>query len=572
MAGPLISVLVPVQEAGDSLVKLVDSLDDQSLSIMDFEIVFADQRTSEHAAARLDRLQARRPNTTIVSLPAAGTTAEALNAALDAARGTYVLPMGPADVTFPRSLELITRFAEEHDCDVVVGRGLGPARPGIDQSLTLRDVPRLDPAARLLALTHPFAVYRRELLDRHALRYGGAESLLDRTFHAAVLNRTDAVGVLAGYPLGRGHGLAEAYPVRPRPAARAHWWQDVRGAVAESDDPAARALFLTAETAAAVRVLALADDQELTVAVLAEVDQHCRPEYDALATPQLRLLADPLRRGDWAELQRLVTALSGFQAEADSVKAHWDAGVLAVEVTGRLQAPDAEVDLTRADLQRVIAEASIMIGVRNRLTAPIHRAETVGHWSIESSSAGQSIRFTAQARLDPGQLDAGSPLTEGPWQVACSFAGISLDTAPVLPLPMTPAGTVILRDRPVAVVPDRTGTLHLDVGATTSNGMTDLAPEHATLVETADGTRLTIALPSVTATEPSVQDCVVRIGTLRLPARLEAGPDRSFIECFATGLAGDYPIATAFGAGSLTPSGLTLRVGHVGDMIIVPSN
>jgi hypothetical protein len=66
-----------------------------------------------------------------------------------------------------------------------------------------------------------------------------------------------------------------------------------------------------------------------------------------------------------------------------------------------------------------------------------------------------------------------------------------------------------------------------------------------------------------------VQDCVVRIGTLRLPARLHAGPEQSYVECFATGLAGDYPIATAFGAGSLTPAGLTLRVGHVGDMSIV---
>ncbi len=585
MAGPLISVLVPVREAGDALVKLVDSLDDQSLPITDFEIVFADQRVSDEAAERLSRLQARRPNLRIVSLPVASSLADALNAAIAEARGDYVLPIGPGDVVFPRSLELITGFAQQHGCDVVVGRGLGPARPGIDQTIMLRDHPRLDPATRLLALNHPFAVYRRELLQRNSVRYTADDTLLDRTFHAAVLALTDAVGAYAGYPLGRGHGLAEAYPARPSPAGRAHWWHDVRGALAGTADAAARALFLAAEVAAAVRVLDLDSDPPLAAAVHDHVREHCRPEHDAQASPQLRILADPLRRGDWAGLRRLVTAFSGLRAEAESVQAQWRGGALAVEVTGRIESSEQRfgpadaggIDLGQADVQRLIAEASIFVGVRNRLTAPIHVAETAGFWSVETAPDRQAIRFRAEATLDPSGLDAGSSLTDGPWQVACSFAGLSYDTAPVLPLPMTPAGTAILHDHPVAVVPDRTGTLHLDVGATTSNGLTELDPRDTTLVETARGTRLTIALPTVTAVSPSLQECVVRIGTLRLPARLHAGPERSYVECFATGLAGDYPISTALGAGSLTPAGLTLRVGHVGDMIIVatepaPSN
>lgn len=570
MPNPVISLVVPVKDPGDAINRLVDSVDEQTLPAAAFELILVDHGSDRATLDRLEHLRRRRPNVTVATLPAGSALADAVNHGIDLAEGTFVLPLGQGELLFPAALEKLTAFAGEHGCDLTVGRGVGPARPSIDQTLTTADAPRLDPQLRLAATSHPFVAYRREFLNRHGLRYRTGRGLLDRTFHAECLARTEAVGVFAGYPLARGHGLAAAYPIRDAEPSRAQWWEDVAGALERTTDASARAVFLAAEVAVAVHWLGLAADEKLRPVVQDAVRINVPAEFDALLAPVPRLVADDLREGRWAEAARVLAGFSGLRAVAESGAARWADGTLQVELTGRIETP-VSLDLRNAAYQRMIAETKIILGVRNRHTAPLHCVPTEGFWSIDAEADRPGLRFTARARLDPDRLHDGGPLPGGTWQVACYVPGLTLDTAPVLPVPLAGTPTTIRDHRLIAVVGGTDETLHFDVGGTTSSGLSGLRPEHTELVETPEGSRLTITLPDVRADRQTVLQGAIRFGRLSFPARLSGGPDGSRVECFASGLSGDYPISMTFGEGRPTPTGLTLRIEHAGAMTILPA-
>ncbi|NYE75523.1 glycosyltransferase [Microlunatus parietis] len=566
----MISLIVPVKDPGDAINRLVDSADEQTLPAAAFELVLVDHGSDRPTLDRLEHLRRRRPNVTVAVLPAGSTVADAVNHGIDLAAGTFVLPVGQGELLFPAGLEKLTAFAAEHGCDLAVGRGVGPARPSIDQTLTTADAPRLAPHLRLAATSHPFVAYRREFLNQHGLRYRTGRALLDRTFHAECLAHTAAVGVFAGYPLARGHGLAEAYPIRDSESSRAQWWEDVQGALDRTADAGARAVFLAAEVAAAVVWLGLPADTRLRPMVQDAVRCEVAAELDPLLAPVPRLVADDLREGRWDEAARVLAGFTGLRAVAESSAAHWTDGALQVELTGRIETP-ASLDLRNLTYQRMFAETKIILGVRNRLTAPLHCVPTESFWSVDTEADRPGLRFTARARLDPDRIHHGGPLPGGTWQVACYVPGLSLDTAPVLPVPLAGTPTTILDHRLIAVVGGTDETLHFDVGGTTSSGLSGLRPEHTELIETPAGSRLTITLPDVRADRQTVLQGAIRFGRLSFPARLSGGPDGSRVECFASGLSGDYPISMTFGDGRPTPTGLTLRIEHAGAMIILPA-
>lgn len=569
MPNPVISLVVPVRNPGDVITRLVDSADEQTLPATAFELVLVDHGSDRPTLDRLDQLRRRRPNVKVATLPGGSSTADALNHGIDHAAGTFVLPLGQGELLFPAALEKLTTFAADHGCDLAVGRGVGPARPSIDQTLTTADVPRLEPRLRLAAASHPFVAYRRDFLTAHGLRYRSGRALLDRTFHSEALAHTDAVGVFAGYPLARGHGLAEAYPIRDADTSRAQWWEDVAGALDRTADAGARAVFLAAEVAVAVHWLGLPGDEKLRSVVQDAVRAACPVELDPLLAPVPRLVVDDFRDGRWAEAALVLAGFSGLRAVAESASARWSDGSLRVELTGRIETP-RPLDLRNAAYQRMIAETKIIIGVRNRHTAPLHCVPTEAFWSVDAESGRPGLRFSARARLDPDRIHHGGPLPGGTWQVAGYFPGLSLDTAPVLPVPLAGTPTTILDHRLIAVVGGTDETLHFDVGGTTSSGLSGLRPEDTELTETPAGSRLTITLSDVRADRPTVLQGAIRFGRLSFPARLSGGPDGSRVECFASGLSGDYPISMTFGDGRPTATGLTLRIEHAGGMIIVP--
>ena len=171
---PQITVVVAA-DGTTSPLRLIMSLDAQTLSTDEFELVLVDRGLDGAERDSLRRISCRRPNIRLI------------NAGDDwkAEAGEYILRVEPDQKLFPDALARLGGFAREYSLDVVAGR---PVQPGLALSAPfLTDQPRVVDFERAMALRSTVLLARRERVtangDGLAVRPDGA-----------------AVGVLATYP------------------------------------------------------------------------------------------------------------------------------------------------------------------------------------------------------------------------------------------------------------------------------------------------------------------------------------------------------------------------------------
>jgi glycosyltransferase involved in cell wall biosynthesis len=110
-APPSVSVIMPVHNAESTLAAALDSLLDQSFR--EFELIAADDGSSDRSAAILSRYARRDGRIMPLFLPHQGIVA-ALNRSLAAARGGYIARMDADDISLPGRLEEQKRFLDAH--------------------------------------------------------------------------------------------------------------------------------------------------------------------------------------------------------------------------------------------------------------------------------------------------------------------------------------------------------------------------------------------------------------------------------------------------------------------------
>src|SRR5690348_13293955 len=108
---PRVTVVVPTFDSGPRLAALVASLDEQSLSTDDFEVVLVDDGSSDGTEALVDAIAAARPNVRAEHVPASGWPGRPRNVGLDAARGEYVYFVDHDDRLGVEALERLTDYA-----------------------------------------------------------------------------------------------------------------------------------------------------------------------------------------------------------------------------------------------------------------------------------------------------------------------------------------------------------------------------------------------------------------------------------------------------------------------------
>lgn len=81
-----VSVVVPVYNTGEHIEQLIDSLAAQTLPQDEFEVIFADDGSTDETPARLDRLAQERDNVSVLHLPNSGWPGRPRNAGTDVAR------------------------------------------------------------------------------------------------------------------------------------------------------------------------------------------------------------------------------------------------------------------------------------------------------------------------------------------------------------------------------------------------------------------------------------------------------------------------------------------------------
>lgn len=168
---PLVTVLMSVHDDRRFLCESVESILAQSLR--EFEFIVTDDGSTDGSGEYLDSIPD--PRLRVIRNASNLGLTRSLNIGLDAARGKYVARMDADDVAAPHRLRRQVQFMEAQRGVGIVGT----SRTLIDEGgRVIAEAPAATDDLRIRwrcllgnPLAHPTVMLRREVLDRHKLRY-----------------------------------------------------------------------------------------------------------------------------------------------------------------------------------------------------------------------------------------------------------------------------------------------------------------------------------------------------------------------------------------------------------------
>ncbi|MCR2826326.1 glycosyltransferase family 2 protein [Microbacterium sp. zg.Y909] len=196
-----VSVVVPVFTPGAGFDELIASLDRQTLSARQFEVLLCDDGSGEPTEGRLAEVARRRPNVRVLTLPHSGWPGTPRNQGIDAARGEYVFFVDQDDWLFDGALKDLCDYADRHGSDVIVGKEVGVGRR-IPAGIFRRDIPHaqlgVDP---LLEMLTPHKMFRTSFLRRNGIRFPeGRVRLEDHLFVMQAYFAAETISILSSRP------------------------------------------------------------------------------------------------------------------------------------------------------------------------------------------------------------------------------------------------------------------------------------------------------------------------------------------------------------------------------------
>jgi glycosyltransferase involved in cell wall biosynthesis len=194
-----VSVIVPVYNTGEDLAECVRSVLAQTMD--DYEVIFADDGSSDGTEKRLDELAAEDERVRVIHLPPSGGPGGPRNAGIDAARGDYVYFLDDDDWLGEEALERMHAMALRNDSDIVIGKMVGHGRrvPRLMFKVNRDRADVLEDA--LLGILTPHKMFRRSFLAEHRIRFPeGPVRLEDHRFVLKAYFLARTISVVSDYP------------------------------------------------------------------------------------------------------------------------------------------------------------------------------------------------------------------------------------------------------------------------------------------------------------------------------------------------------------------------------------
>ena len=173
---PKVSVLVPVYNSGDYLLVCIESLEKQTIGD-NIEFICVNDGSTDESPARLDAWAARDSRVKVIHQKNGGY-GKAMNAALEAASGTYIGIVEPDDWVEADMFSNLLRLAEETGADIAKGVYVGESakRSHADTRFAGRSEgevskPEDFPAYLVGSPSIWAAIYRRDMLEAHHIRF-----------------------------------------------------------------------------------------------------------------------------------------------------------------------------------------------------------------------------------------------------------------------------------------------------------------------------------------------------------------------------------------------------------------
>lgn len=202
MGAPKVSVILPVHNCRESVVRAIGSVVDQTLAAELIEIIAVDDGSTDGTGETLDRLAAEHEHLSVVHQPPSGGPGRPRNVGLDRAEGEYVFFLDADDYLGPEALERMVAAADQNSTDVVVPKYVGVGRK-VNPHLFKKTVPFTtiyDAVPNLYGSITVLKLYRRKMLDEAGIRF--PEGLLsgeDQIFAVRAYFEAAGVSVLADY-------------------------------------------------------------------------------------------------------------------------------------------------------------------------------------------------------------------------------------------------------------------------------------------------------------------------------------------------------------------------------------
>lgn len=198
-----VTVAVAVYNPGDAINDLLVSIDEQSLPPEEFEVIFADDDSTDGTRERLQEWAASRPHVRVLhNTPNSGWPGRPRNLAIDAAAGEFVFFADNDDKLATRALQWMYDYAIETDADVVIAKevGVGPGRT-VPRHIFRRNIADAKLGTHhILAILTPHKLVRTSMVREHGIRFPeGPFRLEDHLFIVACYFAARRISVLADH-------------------------------------------------------------------------------------------------------------------------------------------------------------------------------------------------------------------------------------------------------------------------------------------------------------------------------------------------------------------------------------
>ncbi|MFJ8077718.1 glycosyltransferase [Streptomyces sp. NPDC096176] len=202
MTTPDISVIIGAYNAMPYLTRTLTSVIGQSLGMERLEVIAVNDGSTDATGDELERFAAAHPERfTVIHQENSGGPSAPRNVGIEHARGRFVFFLDADDYLGEEALERMLAAAETNRTDVVLGRMVGVNGRGAPASMFVRNQPRTDVFnSRVYWALNPLKLFRRDLIERHGLRFPtGFKVCEDQFFTALAYLHADGISVVADY-------------------------------------------------------------------------------------------------------------------------------------------------------------------------------------------------------------------------------------------------------------------------------------------------------------------------------------------------------------------------------------
>ncbi|MEU6575051.1 glycosyltransferase family A protein [Streptomyces sp. NPDC046805] len=202
MTDPTVSVIIPAYNAMPYLTRCISSVAEQTIGRGALEVIVVDDGSTDGTAAELERLTTVYPGLMqVIRQENSGSPSAPRNVGLDLAQGRFVFFLDADDHLGPEALERMVATAEKNGTDIVLGKMVSVGGRSLPTSMFKRTQPKTDVFdSRVYWALNALKLFRRELLERHALRFPTGLTIgEDQPFVALAYLHASGISVLADY-------------------------------------------------------------------------------------------------------------------------------------------------------------------------------------------------------------------------------------------------------------------------------------------------------------------------------------------------------------------------------------